>query len=113
MILINNLFLIIAFFISNVLILFSLSNIIKQNVLNNDLLFIYLSNLILLVSNIISFFILDNLMISFYTSLFLMIFAYMLIFNIKDCLKKYQLLSLPYFVICVINFANTLILYWF
>lgn len=113
MILINNLFLIIAFFISNVLLLFSLGKIIKQDVMTNDLLFIYLANLILLVSNIIFFFILEKLMISFYLSLFLMIFAYMLIFNIKDCLKGYQLLSLPYFVVSVANFSYILILYLF
>ena len=113
MILINNLLLIIAFFLSNVLLLFSLGKIIKQDVMTNDLLFIYLSNLILLVSNIIFFFILDKLMISFYISLFLMIFSYMLIFNIKDCLKSYQLFSLPYFVVCVVNFAYMLILYLF
>lgn len=113
MILINNLILIIAFLVTNVLLLGNILKIIKLNLLNNDLLFIYLTNLILLSTVLIFYFIFSKIMISFYLSLFLMIFSYLLVYNIKNILKKDYFYCIPYFIICVINFAQILIIYLF
>jgi len=109
----NTLILTIGIILTNVLLVFPLTKIIYLDKMNNDLLFIYLSNLIITISFIFFFIINSNLMFSFYISLFQMIFSYLLNYNIKNCLGKYNIYSIPYFFFSVYIFSNILILYLF
>lgn len=109
----NTLLLTISIIITNILIIIPLTKIIYLNKLNNDLVFIYLSNVILTISFILFFIISNDLFYSFYNSFFQMIFSYLLIYNIKNQLGKYNLLSIPYFILWVFIFSKTLILYLF
>lgn len=105
-----NLLLVIGFIFSVFLLIFPIKKIISQNKIDNDLLFILLSNLILLLGFLYFFIILNHLFTSFFISLFLMIFAYLLIYHIKNILGKYEIFSLFYFLTSVYNFSSILIL---
>lgn len=99
--------------ITHLLLFVPFKKIIIQDKINNDLLFIYLSNVILTISFIFFYILVPIIMFSFYISLFQMIFSYLLIFNIKNILGKYNLFSLPYFVFWVFIFSKVLIIYLF
>ncbi len=109
----NIFLLILILIIINFLILIPLSKIVYNDKMNNDLLFIYLSNIILTIAFLLFFMILDNYFFTFYIAFFQMIFAYLLIFNIKNILGKYNFISLPYFVVWVFIFAKLFIIYLF
>lgn len=109
----NALVLTIAIVITHLLLFIPLGAIITKEKMNNDILFIYLSNVILTIAFLFFFISIYHLMFSFYISFFQMIFSYLLIFNIKNNLKKYNLLSIPHFILWVYIFSNVLILYLF
>lgn len=105
-----NLYLTIGFVFTHFLLLIPIKKIILEDKIDNDFLFIYISNLILLFT-LFYFFILSNhLFFSFFTSFFFMIFSYLLIYHIKNLLGKYQLFTLPYFFLSVYTFSTILIL---
>lgn len=109
----NTLLLTMAMIITHLLLFIPISKILIQDKLDNDLLFIYLSNVILTTSFIISYILLSNIMLSFYLSFFQMVFSYLLTYNIKNILGKYNLFSLPHFVLWVFIFSKIFILYFF
>lgn len=109
----NTLTLTIALIITHLFLFVPLKKIIIQDKINNDLLFIFLSNIILTISFIFFYIFISNIMFSFYISLFQMIFSYLLIFNIKNILGKYNFFSIPYFVFWVFIFSKVLIIYLF
>lgn len=109
----NTLLLTIAIIITNILIFIPLTKIIYLNKLNNDLIFIYLSNVILTISFIIFFILSNNLFFAFYNAFFQMVFSYLLIYNIKNLFGKYNVFSIPYFILWVFIFSKILILYLF
>lgn len=78
--------------------------------LDNDLLFLLLSNYILIFLLSIIFNSNNPLFYSILVSLFLMILAFFLIRKIKSIYNRYQILSIPYFIFCVYVFSNILIL---
>ncbi len=100
-----NFYLTVGFMISHLLLVFPIKKIIIFEKLDNDFLFIYISNLILLLALFYYFILLGHLFFSFFISLFFMIFSYLLIYHIKNLLGKYQLLSFPYFFLSVYTFA--------
>ncbi len=87
--------------------------IIVNNKLNNDFLFIILSNIILTLAFLFFFIFTSNLMFTFYIAFFHMIFAFLFIYNVKNIFKSYTLLTLPYFFLWVYVFAKILIIYLF
>lgn len=99
--------------LSNVLLFIPIKKIISLKKIDNDFLFIILSNIIFQFSIFCFFKIYHNIIISFYLAFFLMIFAYLLIYNIKNILGKYQIYSLPYFIFNVYIFVKILIIYLF
>ena len=105
----NSFWLIISFIISHIFLLTTIQKIIIQSKLDNDLLFIYLSNMFLIFTFIYFFIFINNYFLSFFISLFLMIFSYLLVYHIKNIIGKYALLTFPHFLLCVYIFANLLI----
>jgi hypothetical protein len=103
----------ITMIITNILLFIPIGKIIYLNKVSDDLLFIFLSNIILLISLLIFFIFKYNPMFSFFISLFQMIFAFLLIYNIKNILGKYNVFSIPYFFYSVYVFCNIFILYFF
>jgi hypothetical protein len=102
----NTIFLTFFLILVNILILIPLKKIICLDKITNDLVFIYLSNLILLFSLIYFIYFNYIIMFCFYISFFLMIFAYLLIYNIKNILGRYNIFSIPYFILSVYIFSN-------
>lgn len=103
-----NFYLTIGFIFAHLFLLFPMKRIILEDKIDNDFLFIYISNLLLLLAFCYYFIISGILFFSFFVSLFLMIFSYLLIYHIKNLLGKYQLCSLPYFFLSVYTFASIL-----
>lgn len=106
----QNLLLTIGFIMTQLLLLIPIRKIILLDKIDNDFLFIYLSNLLLLFAFFYTFLFKNDLFLSFFMSLFLMIFSYLLTYHIKNLFGKYNLFSLPYFFLCVYTFSNILIL---
>ncbi len=102
-----------AFIFTHLLFIFPIKKIIQQEKMDNDFLFIYLSNLLLLFAFFYYYLFLPHLFLAFFTALFLMIFSYLLFYHTKNLLGRYQVLSFPYFFLCVFNFANIFVLYLF
>lgn len=109
----NTLLIILILIVINLLNCFPLIKIIKKDKMNNDLLFIGISNSILTISFLFFYIFVPNLMFAFYIAFFEMIFAYLLIFNIKNILGRYSLYTIPYFFVWVYIFSNLFILYLF
>ncbi len=105
-----NFYLIVGFIFTHLLLLFPIKKIILENKIDNDFLFIYISNLLLLLALCYYFIISSVLFFSFFISLFLMIFSYLLIYHIKNLLGRYHLCSIPYFFLNVYTFSTILIL---
>ena len=103
-------FLTLSFIFTHLLLFFPIKKMVFQDKIDNDFLFIYISNHILLLAFVYYFVISSQLFFSFFVSLFSMVFSYLLIYHIKNILGKYQLLSLPYFFLSVYTFANILML---
>ncbi len=103
-----NFYLTIGFMFTHLFLLFPIKRIILEDKIDNDFLFIYISNLILLLALCYYFIISSVLFFSFFISLFLMVFSYLLIYHIKNLLGKYHPFSLPYFFLSVYTFANIL-----
>ena len=101
-------FLTIGFIITHFLLVIPIKNIILKDKIDNDFLFIYLSNIILLLAFIYYFIMVNNLFFSFFLALFLMIFSYLFIYHVKNILGKYQIFSLPYFIFCIYTFVTIL-----
>jgi len=101
---------IILIIITSLLLFIPLKKTLTLLIFDNDLIFIYLSNMLLLIS---LYFFFNELFISFYLSLFLMIFSYLLVYHFKNLLGSYQYITFPYFFSCVYTFSNILILYLF
>lgn len=78
--------------------------------LDNDLLFLILSNYILIFLLSIIFNSSYHLFYSILVSLILMIVSFLLIRKIKSIYNRYQILSIPYFIFCVYIFSNILVL---
>lgn len=109
----NTLLLLLIIILTNILLGPAIKKIISQNKLNNDFVFIYLSNVILMIAFLLFYVYLNILSFSFYIAFFQMIFAFLLIFNLKNILGKYQIISLPYFFLWIYVFAKIFILYLF
>ncbi len=105
----QNLLLILGLIFSYLLLFFPIKKIILKEKIDNDFLFIYISNLLLLFAFFYYYIFACDLFFSFFVSLFLMIFSYLLIYHIKNILGKYQFLSLPYFFLCVYIFSFVLV----
>jgi hypothetical protein len=103
----------ITMIITNILLLLPITKIISLDKLDGDFLFIYLSNIILLFGLFIFLILKISPIFSFFTSLFQMIFAFLLIYNIKNILGKYNILSIPYFFYSVYIFSKIFTLYFF
>jgi hypothetical protein len=103
----------ISIIITNILIFIPISKIIYLDKINDDFIFIYLSNIILIVGLSIFLFFKFNPIFLFFISLFQMIFAFLLIYNIKNILVKYNIFSIPYFFLSVFIFCKIFILYFF
>ena len=103
-------FLTLSFIFVHLLLCFPIKKMVLQDKIDNDFLFIYISNLILLFAFFYYFIISNQLFFSFFVSLFLMVFSYLLLYHIKNTLGKYQLFTLPYFFLSVYTFANILVL---
>lgn len=103
-------YLTIGFVIVHLFLIFPIKKIILKEKVDNDFVFIYISNLLLLMAFFYYFVLANTLFLSFFIALFLMIFSYLFVYHIKNCLGKYQLFSLPYFFFCVYTFAQILML---
>ena len=106
----QNLLLTLAFIFSHLLLFFPVHTLIIKEKIDNDFLFIYLSNLLLLFAFFYYFIFIGDLFFSFFVSLFLMIFSYLLIYHIKNIFGQYKLFSLPYFFLCVYTFSQVFLL---
>lgn len=106
----QNLLFTIAFILTHLLLFIPFKRMISLDKIDNDFLFIYLSNIILLIGFFYFFILASNFLFSFFISLFLMIFSYLLIYHIKNTLGQYQIFSLPYFFLSVYIFAKILII---
>lgn len=85
-------------------------NIIWNDKLNNDLIFLLCVNYILMFILSIIFNYQTNLIYSILLSLSLMIAAFFLVRKIKSIYGHYQVLSIPYFLLSVYVFSNILVL---
>lgn len=100
----------IGFVITHLFLFFPIKKIILMEKVDNDFVFIYISNLLLLMAFFYYFILANSLFFSFFIALFLMIFSYLFVYHIKNRLGKYQLFTLPYFFFCVFTFAKILML---
>ena len=70
--------------------------LIRKDLLNNNLVFLIISNYLLNVSTALFFGYYNNGIIASISALFLMIFATLLLFEIKKAFKKYKFFTFPY-----------------
>ena len=105
-----NFYLMLFFVLTHLILIIPMKKVINTQKVDNDFLFIYISNLIFLSAFIYFFILANSLFFSFFFGSFLMIFSYLFVYHLKNCLGKYQLLSLPYFVLCVYTFSHVFLL---
>ncbi len=105
--------LIITLLLTNTILLIPIKKIIIENKITDDFIFFYLSNIILTFAFLLFFSVLSNFTFAFYIAFFHMIFSYLLIYHIKNILGKYNLYSLPFFILWVYIFSKILICYLF
>lgn len=98
------------FFIFSILyLLIPIIKIIMNDKLDNNSIFLYLSNYILLFSILVFYNYFNNYIYSFIISVFLMIFSFLLIRDFKSKMGYYQILSIPYFILTIYMFSYLLI----
>ncbi len=90
---------------TSILLFISLLKCFKYKMIDNDLLFFYISNIIL--TSIFLYF-KSDILISLIIVFFKVIFSYVLIYHLKNLIGYYQLFSIPYFLLWIYIFAKVL-----
>jgi hypothetical protein len=96
--------------ISLSLLFFLFINLLKKNLISNDLLFFIFASTILSLTLLVFYFYFQDYFISFISSCMLMINNFLLIREIKHIIKHYDFMSLPYFAISIYIFSYLLLL---
>ena len=100
------------YIISLVLILIPIIKIVEYNLLNENTLFLLLTNYILNIGVAIFFGYFYNLLFSLIAASFLLSFAFLLIKDFKKLFGFYSLPSIPYFLMVFYSFVYILITFF-
>ena len=95
--------------ISLSLLFFLFINLLKNDLISNDLLFFIFASTILSITVLIFYFYFQDDFISFIAASMLMINNFFLIRELKHILRHYDLMSIPYLVISIYFFAYLLL----
>lgn len=102
----NTTLLFVSYIVSILYISIDIFIILKKDLLNRDLLFTLFATYILNISMSLFYFYFNNLTYSLINSLFLMTLSFMLLLELKRTLKRYPILSFPYFLFTIFLFSN-------
>ena len=83
--------------------------LIIEDLINNNTLFLLLSNYILLFGLSILYGFYNSVFYSLIIAFILMIFAFLLIRDFKTLFGRYQLLSMPYYILTIYMFSYILV----
>ena len=95
--------------ISISLLFLTLINLLKNNLISNDLLFFIFVSIILSISLLIFYFYFQDYFIGFITSSMMLINNFLLIREIKSIIKHYDIFTLPFWFLTVYIFAYLLL----
>lgn len=93
------------YIISSILVFNCIFLLIKKDLINNNNLFIIIANYILNISLLIFLLYFKNYIFALLISIILLAFSFSLILSLKEKIKKYYLLSFPYFTYTIYIFA--------
>lgn len=91
------------------LLFISLINLLKKDLISNDLLFFIFVSIILSITILIFYFYFQDIYISFMASFMMIINNFLLIREIKNIIHHYDLLTWPFFIFTTYIFAYLLL----